>query len=293
MMSGQLGKTETRVGGNRLSFTQLRKLAPAVGIKLGMISLLVFIGFPILWILLTSFKFPRDVYSSRLFFVPTLQNFTNLFGAEYNFTPYLLNSIIVSIGTVAIAVPLATLAAYAFSRYDFFAKDAVLILLLATQFIAPVVIVIPFFNLYSKTGLMDTRLGLIILYLSFSLPFAVWMIKGFIDALPTEIEEAAVVDGCTPFQVLLHVTFPLIKPGIIAAAIFAFIGAWNEFLFALVTTTSNKTLTVAMMLFAFQLEGVEWQTMSAIGVIVMIPVFILSLTIRDHFVEGITMGAVK
>jgi multiple sugar transport system permease protein len=197
------------------------------------------------------------------------------------------------VGTVAISVPLAALAAYAFSRYKFRFKDAVLILLIATQFIAPVVIVIPFFTLFSRLGLLDTRIGLIILYLSFSLPFAVWMIKGFIDALPTEIEEAALVDGCTPLQVLRHVVFPLITPGIITAAIFAFIGAWNEFLFAMVTTTTNKTLTVGMMILAYQLEGVQWETMSAVGVIVMIPIFILSLTIREHFVSGITMGAVK
>lgn len=270
-----------------------RKTVQEIGVKLGMVCILIFVGFPILWIVLTAFKLPRDVYSASLLFKPTLQNFAHIFGPQYNITPYLVNTIIVALGTVVIAVPLAMLAAYAFSRYDFFGKDLVLILLIATQFIAPVVIVIPFFNLYRNVGLMDSRIGLIILYLSFSLPFAVWMIKGFIDALPTEIEEAAVVDGCTPFQVLRYVTFPLIKPGVITAAIFAFIGAWNEFLFALVTTTSNKTLTVAMMIFAFQLEGVEWQTMSAIGVIVMIPVFILSLTIRDHFVEGITMGAVK
>ena len=276
-----------------MASVKLRKTASAVGVRLGMVGILIFVGFPILWIVLTAFKLPKDVYSASFFFKPTLQNFAHIFGSQYNFTPYLVNSIIIALGTVAVAVPLAALAAYAFSRYDFFGKEAVLILLIATQFIAPVVIVIPFFNLYRNIGLLDSRLGLIILYLSFSLPFAVWMIKGFIDALPTEIEEAAVVDGCTPFQVLRYVTFPLIKPGIITAAIFAFIGAWNEFLFALVTTTSNKTLTVGMMIFAFQLEGVEWQTMSAIGVIVMIPVFILSLTIRNHFVEGITMGAVK
>lgn len=234
---------------------RLRKIMEEAGVRVGMVSILIFIGFPILWILLTAFKYERDAFSTRLFFVPTLQNFVDIFSPPTSFTPFLINSIIVAGGTVAIAVPLATLAAYAFSRYHFFAKDAVLLLLIATQFIAPVVIVIPFFDLYRRLGLLDSRIGLIILYLSFSMPFAVWMIKGFIDALPTEIEEAALVDGCTPFKVLRYVTFPLIVPGIITAAIFAFIGAWNEFLFALITTTTKKTLTVGMMILAFQEGG--------------------------------------
>jgi multiple sugar transport system permease protein len=276
-----------------MSYARFNKAVQEAGVRLGMVCILVFVGFPILWVLLTAFKSQKDAFSSKLLFVPTLQNFQHIFTPPTNFAPFLVNSIIIALATVAVSVPLATLAAYAFSRYSFVAKDAVLILLIATQFIAPVVIVIPFFNLYSQLGLIDSRLGLIILYLSFSLPFAVWIIKGFVDALPTEIEEAAVVDGCTPHQVLRYVTLPLIKPGIITAAIFAFIGAWNEFLFALVTTTSNQTLTVGMMVLAFQEGGVQWEIMAATGMVVMIPVFILSLTIRDHFVEGITMGAVK
>ncbi len=273
--------------------SRLRKVVGEVVNKLGMLGILLFVGFPILWVVMTAFKYHKDARSASFFFTPTLQNFVSIFSPPYDFTPYLWNSLVISIGTVAIAVPLAALAAYAFSRYHFRFKNALMILLIATQFIAPVVIVIPFFTLYSRMGLMDSRIGLIILYLSFSMPFAVWMIKGFIDALPIEIEEAAQVDGCTPFMVLRHVTFPLIMPGIITSAIFAFIGAWNEFLFAMVTTTTNKTLTVGMMILAYQLEGVQWETMSAVGVIVMIPIFILSLTIRDHFVNGITMGAVK
>jgi len=273
---------------------KLKQTIEKVGVLLGMIGILIFVGFPILWVMMTAFKHHRDAYSAKLLFVPTFANFVTIFSLPYDISPYLLNTIIVAVGTVAIAVPLATFAAYAFSRYDFIAKDTVLILLIATQFIAPVVIVIPFFTLYQQLGLLDTRIGLIILYLSFSMPFAVWMIKGFIDALPAEIEEAALVDGCTPVKVLRYVTFPLIAPGIITAAVFTFIVAWNEFLFALVTTTSrSKTVTVSMMIFASQLEGIQWATMSAVGVIVMIPMFILSLTIRDHFVRGITMGAVK
>jgi multiple sugar transport system permease protein len=258
-----------------------------------MVSILVFFGFPILWILLTSFKYQKDAYSRNILFQPTLSNYVTIFGPQSNFAPFVVNSIIVALGTVALSVPLATLAAYAFSRYRFLAKDVVLILLIATQFIAPVVIVMPFFDLYRRLGLLDSRFGLIILYLSFAMPFSVWMIKGFIDALPTEIEEAAVVDGCTPLMVLRYVTIPLIMPGIITAAIFAFIGAWNEFLFSLVLRTNHKTLTVGMMFVAIQEGSLRWELMASTGMVVMVPVFILSLSIRDHFVEGITMGAVK
>lgn len=291
--TNSLSQALRRIKGTGLISWRLTRAGEQLGIKLGMVGILIFVGFPILWILLTSLKYQRDAFSRNLLFEPTISNYITIFGPQSNIAPFIGNSIIVALGTVAISVPLATMAAYAFSRYRFFAKDVVLILLIATQFIAPVVIVMPFFDLYRRLGLLDSRLGLIILYLSFSMPFAVWMIKGFIDALPTEIEEAAVVDGCSPLMVLRHVTIPLIMPGIITAAIFAFIGAWNEFLFALVLMTNHKTLTVGMMFVAIQEGSIRWELMAATGMVVMIPVFILSLTIRDHFVEGITMGAVK
>ena len=222
-----------------------------------------------------------------------LNNFISIFQDPYNFGPLLLNSLIVSFCTVAVAIPAATFAAYAFSRYQFKTKNALMVAVLSSQFVPPVVVVLPFFTLFRTLHLLDTQLALIILNLSFVLPFSVWMIKGFIDALPPDIEAAAVVDGCNRFQVLRHITLPLIMPGVVTSAVFGFIQSWNEFLFALILTNKDAvTLTVGLMGLHTD-KGILWEHMAAAGMLIMVPIFILSLTIREYFVEGLTMGAVK
>ena len=259
----------------------------------GLIFTLVFIFLPVVWLALTAFKLPVDAYTTKVFFQPTLKNFQTIFAPPRSFGPLILNSVIVSGVTVLITIPLATLAAYAFSRYVFRGKNMLLVSVLSTQFVPPVVVVLPFFTLFRTLDLLDTRTGLVILNLSFTLPFAVWMVKGFIDSLPEEIEEAAIVDGCNQLRLLWHVTLPLVMPGIITSAVFTFIQSWNEFLFALILTRREATtLTVGLMSLNAE-RGILWEQMAAAGLIVMIPIFILSFSIRRYFVEGITMGAVK
>ncbi len=260
---------------------------------LGVLLTLIFILAPIVWITLTAFKNQRDAYSLKVFFEPTLQNFQTIFAPPYNFGPLLVNSVVVSLTTIAIAIPIALMASYVFSRYVFKGSDLLLVWVLTTQFIPPVVVAIPFFNLFRNLQLIDTRAALVILNLSIVLPYAIWMIKGFVDALPSEIEEAAMVDGCTEFGILRHVTLPLVLPGVIVAAVFAFITAWNEFLFAFVMTRSEAQTLQVGLLNTTGVRGVQWELMSATGLLVMVPIFVLSLAIRRHFVEGITMGAVK
>lgn len=260
---------------------------------LGVLLTLIFILAPIVWITLTAFKNQRDAYSLKVFFEPTLQNFQTIFAPPYNFGPLLVNSVVVSLTTIAIAIPIALMASYVFSRYVFKGSDLLLVWVLTTQFIPPVVVAIPFFNLFRNLQLIDTRTALVILNLSIVLPYAIWMIKGFVDALPAEIEEAAMVDGCTEFGILRHVTLPLVLPGVIVAAVFAFITAWNEFLFAFVMTRSEAQTLQVGLLNTTGVRGVQWELMSATGLLVMVPIFVLSLAIRRHFVEGITMGAVK
>ncbi len=261
--------------------------------KVGFLSAFLFLVFPIFWMVLTAFKISKDAYTTKLFFTPTLNNFISIFQEPHNFGPLLLNSVVVSFTTVALAIPVATLAAYAFSRFEFKGKNAFMVAVLSSQFVPPVVVVLPFFTLFRRIHLLDTRIALIILNLSFVLPFAVWMIKGFIDALPKEIEAAATVDGCNRFQVLRHITLPLIMPGIVTSAVFGFIQSWNEFLFALILTNrSAVTLTVGLMSLHTD-KGILWEHMSAVGLLIMVPIFILSLSIRQYFIQGLTMGAVK
>lgn len=257
------------------------------------VFLLIFIFLPIFWLILTSFKIPRDAYTTKLFFTPTLQNFVSIFKSPMNFGPLVLNSIIVSLITALIDVVLGVFAAYAFSRFEFKLKTLLIVWVLSSQFVPPVVIALPFFNVYRQLSLLDTRLGLIILNLSFTLPFAIWMIKGFIDEMPVEIEEAGIIDGCNQVQLLRYVSLPLIMPGIITSFAFCFIQSWNEFMFALIMTRREAvTLTVGLMSLNSE-KGILWEQMASAGLLVMVPIFVLSLTIRKYFIEGITMGAVK
>jgi multiple sugar transport system permease protein len=260
---------------------------------IGKALIVLFIFFPIFWLCLTAFKVARDAYSTKIIFQPTFDNFIHIFSAPYSFGPLVLNSLVVSCLTIAIAIPLATMTAYALSRDTLKGKNVLLVWILSSQFVPPVVVVLPFYGLFRSLQLLDTRTALVILNLSFVLSFAIWMIKGFIDALPAEIEEAAVVDGCNQFQTLLRVTLPLIMPGIITAAVFCFIQSWNEFLFALIITEKHATTLQVGLMSLFGDRGIIWEAMAAAGLIIMIPIFVLSITIRKHFIQGLTMGAGK
>lgn len=254
---------------------------------------LAFVLLPIVWIALTAFKSDGDAFTLKVFFAPTLDSFRAIFSKPLSFGPLLVNSLIVSLATIVIAIPLALMAAYAFSRYTFVGNTALLIWVLATQFIPPVVVVIPFFVLFRQFNLIDTRPALVIVNLSIALPYAIWLLKGFIDTLPTEVEEAAMVDGCSEFGILRHITLPLVVPGVVVATVFCFIQAWNEFLFAFILTRRNAATLQVGLLNTAGLRGVQWNQMAATGLVVMVPIFILSFAIRRYFVQGLTMGAVK
>lgn len=254
---------------------------------------LIFILLPIVWIAITAFKTEADAFTLKAIFAPTLDNFRAIFEKPLSFGPLLVNSIVVSFATLVIAIPLAVMAAYAFSRYKFIGNTGLLIWVLATQFIPPVVVVIPFFNLFRTLGLIDTRVALVIVNLSIALPYAIWLLKGFIDTLPTEVEEAAMVDGCTELGILRHVTLPLVVPGVVVATVFCFIQAWNEFLFAFILTRREAITLQVGLLNTAGVRGIQWHLMSATGLVVMVPIFILSFAIRRYFVQGLTMGAVK
>ena len=269
------------------------KLLQKAGLYAGIFLVMFFCMFPILWMLLTAFKPRSEVYSTSIFVQPTLRHFQAIFEPPLNFGPLLANSLIVAIGTTIIGVPMALMAAYAFSRLRFRGNTALLIGILATQFIPPVVIALPFFTLYRDIGLLDTLVGLIIINLSIVVPFSVWLVKGFIDALPDGIEEAAFIDGCGEIAVVRYVTFPLVIPGILICSTFAFILSWNEFLFPFLLTREYAVPLTVGLLATNGDTGIRWELMSAAGMLVMVPVFIMAMFIRKHFIEGMTMGAMK
>lgn len=248
---------------------------------------------PIAWIALAAFKTSVDVFQLKFLFRPTLANFATIFNPPYLIHEKLFNSAVVAGATVLVAIPLATAAAYSFSRFRLRGERAMLVTVLATQFVPAVVIVLPFFLMFRAFGLLDTRFALVLVDTAVVLPFSLWMIKGFVDGIPLETEEAALVDGSTRLQVIHNVVLPMAAPGIVTASIFAFIIAWNEFLFALILTRSEAlTLPVGLQLFNAE-EGVQWNLLSAAGLLIMLPMVVLALSVQRHFVQGMTSGAVR
>ncbi len=214
-------------------------------------------------------------------------------GSKYFYQ--LLNSIIIGVGSTVLAVGLGTLSAYAFSRFKIAGKDDLLFFILSTRMLPPVVVVIPIFLMYNALGLRDTHFGMILLYTTFNVSFAVWLMKGFIDEIPREYEDAALVDGYTRFQTFLKVVLPQSVTGIAATAVFCLITAWNEFAFALVLTeTGGRAVTAPPSIqSAVGLAGMDWGKIAASTFVFLLPVAIFTFLMRSHLLRGVTFGAVK
>lgn len=249
---------------------------------------------PITWIFLTAFKPSDKVDTLTFLFKPTLDNFKVLFSDPLNFQIYFMNSLIIALGALVISVPISIFAAYSLSRFKMFGKQFLLFLILSTQFIPIAVIVLPFFTLFRDWGILDTKISLIVVNAAFALPFAIWIIKGFIDGIPYEIEEAAIIDGCSRYQIIRHFILPLARPGILVAVVLNFVHTWNEFMMALILTRDQATtLPVALMLLHSSERGIYWEQLSAAGIILVLPTVILMFLIRKHLVKGLALGAVK
>ena len=263
--------------------------------QLAVFTLIATIVLPIAWIVLTAFKVPRDVYSldAALWFTPTLENLRTVFQHPWNLGSKIVNSVLIALGTVALAIPMATMAAYAFSRFDFRFKQAIFLTVIASQFIPAAIVVLPYFLMFKQLGLLDTRTALVLINLSIVLPYAVWMIKGFIDAVPLEIEESAQVDGASRARVMAEIVVPAALPGIITAAVFSFTLTWNEFLFALILSKQHA-LTLPIGLIGFRTDrGDLWELMAAGGILITAPMFLLSLLVHRQFIGSLTAGSVR
>ena len=207
---------------------------------------------------------------------------------------FYFNSVIISIGSSVLAVGVGSLAAYSLGRFRFRGSNDIAFWILSTRMAPAVAVIIPIFVMYRyNLHLYNTYIGMVLLYLVFNLPFAVWMMRGFFAEIPLELEEAAFVDGASRMQALWHVLLPLVAPGLAAAAIFCTIMSWNEFLFALILTADKtKTLPVAATTFVGSM-GVQWGELCAAGTIIMIPLLAFALLMQQHLVRGLTLGAVK
>ena len=241
----------------------------------------------------------NDRKENLAFLIPVILSTVGVFiclaNGGSNFFYQLLNSIIVGGGSTILAVGLGTIAAYAFSRFDIAGKEDLLFFILSTRMLPPVVVVIPIYLMYISLKLIDTHFGLILLYTTFNVSFAVWLMKGFIDEIPREYEDAALVDGYTRFQTFLKVVLPQSVTGIAATAVFCLITAWNEFAFALVLTeTGGRAVTAPPSITsATGSAGMDWGKIAASTFIFLLPVAIFTFLMRSHLLRGVTFGAVK
>jgi multiple sugar transport system permease protein len=262
------------------------------------------VGIPIYWLVITAFKLPQDINSRPTFipwvdFTPGLHAFRDVFIEQglVNSKPF-LNSIMVALSTAAISTIIGGAGGYALARFPFragrFTNEEFAFAFLIQRMFPPAVLLIPFLLLYRELGLLDTRLGLVLVYCAFNIPFVVWMMRDFFRSLPVEIEESAMIDGCSRVGVLFRIAIPLAAPGFVTAFVLVMIGSWNEFLFAL-TFMFNRAVTVPLFLTlqTSVLNGTEYWNMAVIAIFNVLPVVIAGLLLERYITRGLTFGAVK
>jgi len=253
---------------------------------------------PVYWMMTISLKQEVDQFSvppKWLFFHPTLAHYRDAF-IERSFGQYLMTSAIVAVVSTICAIILGTLAAYSLARFRLPHKLNMRLALwiLSTRMFPPIVTAVPLFLLMSDLRLLDTTVSLVIVYTAFNLPFVVWMMRGFFQEIPRELEEAARVDGDSRLGALRRVILPLVAPGLAATAVFCLIISWNEFLFALTLTQTDAAMTLPVGIAGRVTQyEIEWGVMSAAGVVAMIPILIFALAVQRYLVRGLSLGAVK
>ena len=276
-------------GPSRASLARRIALAAGAGLLLSVWA------FPVLWALLTSFKSERDVlaYPPVFLFEPTLAHYREvLFGAS-SILANLWSSVVVSSSATLLTMLLALPAGYAIARLRYPGKRASGFYVLATQMLPPVGLVIPYYLALQKVGALDTYFGMVLIYLTFSLPFAIWLMVSYFEDIPYEMEEAALLDRAGRLRALWHVILPQVRGGIAVTTVFVFLNAWNEFLFAVVLG-GNKVRPVTVAMFNFiSVEQTQWAKLAAGAMVAMAPVILIGLLAQRHIVKGLTVGAVK
>lgn len=264
-------------------------------------GMLVFTVVPMAWMLLTSLKtgfaamqFPPQWWPAE----PTLVNYQKLLDPQnsvgQDFLRYLWNSLYVSTATTIAALFVAVPAAYAFSRFRFPGRTFLFFAVLLRNMFPAVIFLVPLFILMRMLGLVNTHASLILTYLTFGLPLAIWLLKGFYDNIPIQLEQAARIDGATRFQAFFFIVMPLSTPGIIATAIYSFIGAWNEYIYAYTFLSRNEMMTLPVGIQRFFSENTtDWPGLMAASFIMSVPVVVLFLVLQRYFVRALTEGAVK
>ena len=250
---------------------------------------------PILLAVITSLKDEKEVlaYPPTLWFTPTLKSFHAVLFGPTNILGDLATSLIVAVATTVLTIVIAVPAAYAFARLKLPGRKPLGFYVLATQLVPPIGLIIPYFLILNRIGWMDSYRGLVLIYMTFSLPFAIWLLVSYFEDIPREMEEAALIDRASRWQALWHVVLPQARGAIAVTVIFVFLNAWNEFLFAVVLGGANvRPVTVSMYNY-INTEQTQWAQLAAAALVAMLPVIVLGLAAQKHIVNGLTAGAVK
>ena len=275
-----------------MSLRTQKGMVQALRYVIAVVALMFFL-FPIVWIALTAFKTPNEFLTTPPVWIPrnpSLVYFEHV-AATGGFKA-LLNSFIISLSATLLALLIGSLAAYGLARYKV-GGDNLPFYVLSQRFMPPAAVIFPFLLFFKTLKWMDTYQALILVYLTFNLPYAVWMMRGFFQEIPKEIEESALVDGCSPLGAFWRIALPLVTPGLVATGVFCFIFSWAEFFFAVTLTRSNAvTLSVYVVNF-FGKMMVQWGEVGATSIIAMLPLFLLSFIVQRYLVRGLTLGAVK
>jgi len=273
-----------------------KKVAASILTIVVLIGIILIVNIPIVWLIMTSFKMRPDIISDHPIWIfrPTLEHYIRVLARKEVFPVdlYFSNSLIVTISTTLLAILITFPAAYSIARFNTGGRN-LSFWILSIRMLPPVVFLIPIGMLFMSYHLLDTKFGLIIVYLTFNIPFATWTLKSFIEEIPREIEESALIDGAGRLGVITRVTFPLCAPGLVAVSLICFIFSWNEFLYALVLTSLRAvTMTVGTARF---LTGyaIWWGDISAAATVAMIPVIVLGFLSQKYLVRGLTLGAIK
>jgi N,N'-diacetylchitobiose transport system permease protein len=273
-----------------------RRFAKRLPLNIGALLVFVVWSFPVYWMVTTAFKPGRDIIRDVPKLFPSPATFANFETAVTKklFWTSVRNSVVISGSTVLLATLVAFFAATAVARFNFRGRKFYIITLLIVQMIPFEALVIPMFIMARETDMMDRLPALILAYLAFVLPFTIWMLRGFIAAIPVELEEAAMVDGCSRMQAFRRILLPLVAPGLVATSIFAFIQAWNEFIFALTLMPAEDKQTLPIWLTSFSTRfGTDWGGLMAASSLFALPVVVFYLAVRKHVAAGMTAGAVK
>jgi len=258
--------------------------------------LLGFVVSPFVWMAAISFKPEAEIFARDLTLFPkaaTLENYRFVF----SFSPYpryFFNSVVVAVVSTILSLSVSTLCAYSFSRFRYRGRSSLAFLVLATQMFPLVTGIIPLYLVFSKLGIINTYWALFVAYVAFTIPFCTWMLKGFFDTIPKELEEAGIMDGCSRLGVLVRVVLPLSTPALVATGVFCFILSWNEFLYATILTTSDDVRTLPAALGLMMGQGyTQWGALNAAGMMTTLPVIVAFIYFQKFFVQGLTAGAMK